>query len=46
MIVPRSAVHQGEVVWVVDNDGTLEFRPIEVALRSSAGVVVTGRPFR
>ena len=30
-IVPRSALHQGDVVWVVDNDGRLHFRNVDVA---------------
>ena len=41
VIIPRAAIHQGEIVWVVNKENTLEFRPIEVALRSRAGVVVT-----
>jgi RND family efflux transporter MFP subunit len=40
VIIPRAAIRQGNVVWVVDEDGRLEFRAIEVALRSREGVVV------
>ena len=31
VIVPRSALHQRNVVWVVDGDGRLHFRKVEVA---------------
>ncbi|MCJ7593418.1 MAG: hypothetical protein MUO52_01420, partial [Desulfobacterales bacterium] len=30
-IIPRSALHQGNVVWVVDRDGRLHYRKVEVA---------------
>ncbi|MBU1053060.1 MAG: efflux RND transporter periplasmic adaptor subunit [Proteobacteria bacterium] len=40
VIIPRSAIHQDNVVWVVDKDGRLEFRTVEVALRSRAGIVL------
>ena len=30
-IIPRSALHQGNVVWVVDRDGLLHYRKVEVA---------------
>ncbi|MBW2615590.1 MAG: efflux RND transporter periplasmic adaptor subunit [Deltaproteobacteria bacterium] len=30
-VIPRSALHQGHVVWVVDNDGLLHFRNVDVA---------------
>ena len=30
-IIPRSAVHQGDVVWVVDEETRLHFRKVEVA---------------
>ena len=30
-IIPRSALHQGHVVWVVDRDGRLHYRKVEVA---------------
>ena len=31
VIVPRSALHQGNVVWLVDRDGILHYRKVEVA---------------
>jgi len=30
-IIPRSALHQGNVVWVVDLDGRLHYRKVKVA---------------
>jgi RND family efflux transporter MFP subunit len=30
-VIPRSALHQGDVVWVVDSDGRLHFRKVDVA---------------
>jgi len=30
-IIPRSALHQGNVVWIVDRDGLLHYRKVEVA---------------
>lgn len=29
--IPRSALHQGDVAWVVDHDGLLHFRKVKVA---------------
>lgn len=40
VIIPRSAIHQENIVWVVGKDERLEFRPVEVALRSRAGIVI------
>lgn len=30
-IIPRSALHQGNVVWLVDRDGLLHYRKVKVA---------------
>jgi RND family efflux transporter MFP subunit len=30
-VIPRSALHEGHVVWVVDQDGRLHYRNVEVA---------------
>jgi len=30
-VIPRSALHQDDVVWVVDNDDRLHFREVDVA---------------
>ncbi|MBW2258919.1 MAG: efflux RND transporter periplasmic adaptor subunit, partial [Deltaproteobacteria bacterium] len=29
-LIPRSALHEGNVVWVVDSDNRLRFREVEV----------------
>ncbi len=42
VVIPRAALRQGNVVWVVDQNGRLEFRPVEVALHSYSGVVIKG----
>ena len=31
-VIPRSAVHNGDVVWVIDNEDRLIFRSVDVAL--------------
>jgi RND family efflux transporter MFP subunit len=30
-VIPRSALHEGHVVWVVDRDGKLHYRTVQVA---------------
>lgn len=40
--LPRSAIRQGGVVWVVDDSGILRFRPVTVARRSGETALVTG----
>ena len=40
VIVPRSALHQDDIVWVINGDNRLEFRTVDVALRFRNGVVV------
>ncbi|MFC1824863.1 efflux RND transporter periplasmic adaptor subunit [Thermodesulfobacteriota bacterium] len=40
-IIPRSALHQGDVVWVVDEEGRLHFRKVKVARFSGEGVVTS-----
>ena len=40
VVIPRAALRQGDVVWVVDADSRLTFRPVEVALHSYTGVVI------
>ncbi|MFW6122808.1 MAG: efflux RND transporter periplasmic adaptor subunit [Thermodesulfobacteriota bacterium] len=39
-VIPRSALREGEVVWVVDNDNRLNFRQVEVAARQHDDVIV------
>jgi len=42
VIIPRSALHQDNIVWVVDQDNRLEFRTVDVARRLHSGIVVKG----
>lgn len=39
-VIPRSALRQEDVVWVVDNDNRLNFRQVEVATRQQDEVIV------
>ena len=39
-VIPRSALHQGDVVWVVDSDGRLHFRKVNVARVQGDEVIV------
>ncbi|MBW1704046.1 MAG: efflux RND transporter periplasmic adaptor subunit [Deltaproteobacteria bacterium] len=39
-VIPRSALHQGHVVWVVDNNGLLHFRKVGVARIQGDGVLI------
>ena len=39
-IIPRSALHQGDQVWVVDDNGRLRFRKVVVARLQGEEVVV------
>lgn len=39
-IIPRSALHQGNVVWLVGKDGRLHFRKVEVARIQGESVLV------
>ena len=41
-VIPRSALRQGNVVWVVDKDNHLNFRKVEVAKRHQDEVVIQG----
>ena len=42
-IIPRAALHQSEVVWVVNEDGRLHFRKVRVArIQGNEVVVVDG----
>ncbi len=41
-VIPRSALRQGSVVWVVDKDNRLNFRKVEVAKRHQDEVVIQG----
>jgi RND family efflux transporter MFP subunit len=39
-VVPRSSLRENSTVWVVDPDEKLEFRPVEIAVRTREGLVV------
>jgi multidrug efflux pump subunit AcrA (membrane-fusion protein) len=39
-IIPRAALHQGNVVWVVDEAGRLRFREVRVARFSGDDVFI------
>jgi RND family efflux transporter MFP subunit len=39
-IIPRAALHQGDVVWVVNGEGRLRFRKVKVARLQGNEVVV------
>ncbi|MFA9613181.1 MAG: efflux RND transporter periplasmic adaptor subunit [Deltaproteobacteria bacterium] len=40
-VIPRGALHQGNVVWVLDQESRLRFRKVEVARVQGDEVVVT-----
>jgi hypothetical protein len=40
-IIPRGALHQGNVVWVLDQESRLRFRKVEIARVQGDEVVVT-----
>ena len=40
-IIPRGALHQGNVVWVIDQESRLRFREVEVARIQGDEVLVT-----
>ena len=40
-VIPRGALHQGNVVWVVDPESRLRFRTVEVARIQGDEVIVT-----
>jgi len=39
-VIPRAALHQGDIVWTVDDAGILHFRPVKVARYQREEVVV------
>ena len=39
-VIPRAALHQGDIVWTVDNEGILHFRTVRVARYQGEEVVV------
>jgi RND family efflux transporter MFP subunit len=41
-VIPRSALRQGDVVWVVEESGRLNFRKVKVATKQEDEVIVEG----
>jgi len=41
-VIPRAALHQGDIVWVVSEDSRLQFRQVEVGRIQGDEVLVTG----
>ena len=39
-VIPRAALHQGDIVWTVDDEGILHFRTVRVARYQGEEVVV------
>ena len=39
--IPRGALHQGDIVWVVDKEHRLRFRPVKVARKDDRGVLIS-----
>lgn len=39
-VIPRAALHAGNVVWLVDNEGVLRFRTVEVARHQGEGIII------
>ena len=39
-VIPRASLHQGNVAWVVNGDGVLQFRKVDVALHQGEGIIV------
>ena len=40
--IPRTALREGDVVWLVDAEQQLEIRPVDVGLKRDGDVLVTG----
>jgi len=41
VLIPRGALHQDNIVWVVDGDGILRFRQVEVAYHQGKGAIIS-----
>jgi len=39
-VIPRSALHQGNIVWTVDNQGILHFRTVGIAYYQNEEIVI------
>lgn len=40
VVIPRSALHEGDTVWIVDDEARLRFRKVDVAIIQGAEAVV------
>jgi hypothetical protein len=40
-VIPRSALHTGDIVWVATPEGRLEFRKVEIARLTTSGAVIS-----
>lgn len=40
--IDRELIHDGNHVWIMDDQGTLDIRPVEIAFRGEDKVLVTG----
>ena len=40
VVVPRAALHQGNIVWVVNDEGILKFRAVKVARYQGDGILI------
>ncbi|MBU4000810.1 MAG: efflux RND transporter periplasmic adaptor subunit [Proteobacteria bacterium] len=40
IVIPRASLQDNNVVWVVDQEEKLRFRPVEIAVRTHEGLVV------
>ena len=41
-VIPREALREDNTVWVVDENGQLTFRPVEVARLTTASAIIKG----
>lgn len=41
-VLPRAVLRQGSLVWVVDKEGILRFRPVKVLRKMNRQVMITG----
>ena len=39
-VIPRAALHQGNIVWIVNSDGILKYRNVKVARYQGDGILI------
>jgi RND family efflux transporter MFP subunit len=39
-VIPRAALRQGDIVWIVDDEGILHFRPVKVARYQGEEIII------